>query len=110
MVTELQELGQLCGGARLVQELVLKKLLGRGAALHVGAQAHGQEALELAAELFRLLERRCAVCGDHVQGLQRFFVQVWWLILNHLNRHDTQRPNVDLGVILLLLDHLWGHQ
>jgi hypothetical protein len=35
--------------------------------------------------------------------------KIRWLLLNHLNCHDSQRPYIDLCAILLLLDDLGGH-
>lgn len=93
----------------MLQEVMSQQLICGGSALDVDTQAHGKEGLELFAELLGLLETRRSVGGDEIQSLQWLFVQVWRLRLNHLNRHDTQRPNINLGAILFLLDNFWCH-
>lgn len=86
-----------------------KQFVSSGTAAHVDAQANAQEGLELLAKLLRLLQSWGAVGGNEIQRLQRLLVEVRWLRLDHLDRHDTERPAVDLGTILLLLDDFRGH-
>lgn len=40
---------------------------------------------------------------------ERILVQVWRLTLNHLDGHDTETPNVDLGTVLFARDDLGSH-
>jgi hypothetical protein len=93
----------------VLQEVMLKKFGGRGSASDVDAEANGQESLQLLAQLLRLFEARCTVCGDQVQGLQRLLVEVGRLGLDHFNCHDAQGPDINLRAILLLLDDLGSH-
>ena len=86
------------------------KKLGRScAASHIDAQTHAQERLQLLAEFLGLLETRGSVRGEEVKRLERFFVQVRWLGLDHLDCHDTQGPDVDDGPVFLLFDDLGSH-
>lgn len=77
--------------------------------LHVDAKADAQESLKLLRQFLRLLEPGSAVCCDQVKSLERLFVQVWRFRLNHLDSHDTERPDVDLGAVLFLLHDLGCH-
>lgn len=109
LLSKPQQLGQAGGGAASAQKFMPAQLLGRGTALDIDAQADAQKALEFLAQLLRLLEPGRAVGGDEVQRLERLLVQVRRLRLNHLNRHDAERPNVDFAAVFLLLDHLGRH-
>jgi hypothetical protein len=44
-----------------------------------------------------------------VQHIQRLLVQVQRLVLDHLDRQDAQRTDVDLGAVFFLLDDLGCH-
>ncbi len=87
----------------------LQKLIGRSSALDIYAQTHAQEALQFPRERIRLLQCWSAVRRDEVEGFERLLVEVWRLVLDHLDGHDAERPDVDLGTILLLLDDLGSH-
>jgi hypothetical protein len=91
------------------EEIVLEEFVGRGSAPNIDAETDRQESLQLLAELLWLLETRCTISSNQVQCLQWFLVEVGWLRLDHFDGHDTQRPNVDLGAILLLLDDFRSH-
>lgn len=93
----------------MLEEIVRQQLICRGTALDVHAQTDRQESLELLAQLLRLLEAGRAVGRNQVQGLERLLVEVGWLRFDHLNRHNTERPNIHLGAVLLLLHHLGRH-
>jgi hypothetical protein len=106
---EPQQLAQAGQRAAMLQELVPTQLLCRRTALHVHAQTYTQEGFQFFAQLLWLLESGRAVRGNEVQRLQRLLIQVRWLGLNHLDRHDTKRPDVDLVAVLFLLDNFGRH-
>lgn len=91
------------------QELMPGQFLGGSTTLDIDTETDTEESLELLAQLLRLLQARCTIGGDKVESLQRLFVEVRWLALDHLDGHDTQRPNIDLGTILFLLDDFRRH-
>lgn len=82
---------------------------GCGSSRSIHHQARRQELLQQGAVLLRLAERRCVARGDQIQRAHGLHVHVWRLRLGHLNRHDAQRPDVDLVSVALLLDYLRGH-
>lgn len=86
-----------------------KKLVGRSTATDVYAETDTQEGLELLAQLLGLLQAGGTVGGNEVQRLQGLLVQIRRLGLDHLNSHNTQRPAVNLGTVLLLFDNLGCH-
>ena len=86
-----------------------KKLRRSCAASHIHAQTHAQERLKLLAEFLGLLETWGSVRGDEVKRLERFFVQVRWLGLDHLDCHDTEGPDINDGPVFLLFDDFWSH-
>lgn len=86
-----------------------EKLVGRSTATDVNAETDTQEGLEFLAQLLGLLQAGGAIGGNKVQRFQGLLVQVRRLGLDHLNSHDTQRPTVNLGTVLLLLDNLGCH-
>lgn len=106
---EPQKLAEAGNAAAVLQEVVPAQLFCGRTALDVNAEAHTQERLQLLGQLLRLLKSGSAVCCNKVQSLERFFVQVWWLGLDHLDRHDTKGPDVDLRAVLLLLDDFGCH-
>lgn len=77
--------------------------------LDINAETDRQECLELLGQLVGLLETRGTVGCNKVQSLERLLVQVGWFGLDHLDSHDTQRPDIDLVTILFLLDYLGRH-
>jgi hypothetical protein len=87
----------------------LEELCSRSTALDVHAQAHAQEALEVLAQSFWFLQRGRAVRGNEIEGLEGLFVQVRRFIFDHLDGHDSQRPDVDLCAVFLLLDDFRCH-
>lgn len=91
------------------QKLMVHELVRRGSALHIHAQTNTQESLELLRQLLRLLQSWRAMRGDEVQRLERLFVEVRRLALDHLDGHDAQRPYVDLRAVLLLLNDFRSH-
>lgn len=106
---EAQQLAETRQTAAMLQELVAAQLLGGRTALDVDAQTHGQERLELLAQLLGLLEARGAVGGDQIQRLERLLVQVGGFGLDHLDGHDAQTPDVDFAAVLLLFHDLGRH-
>lgn len=106
---EPQQLAEAGNAASVLQEIVPAQLLRRRAALDVHAKTHAEESLQLLRQLLRLLQPGRAVRGDQVEGLQGLFVEVGGLGLDHLDGHDAEGPDVDLGAVLLLLDDLGRH-
>jgi len=104
-----QQFGQTGEAAAHLQEFMGEQFVSRGTAADIHTETHAQERLEFPARLLRLLQPWGSVCRDEIQCLQGLFIQVRRLGLDHLDRHDTQRPAVDLGAVLLLLDHLGCH-
>ncbi len=104
-----EELCQARERTAMLQEVVLEKLARRGTALHVDTETHGEEGLQLLAELLGFLESGGSVGGDQVQGLERLLIKVRRLGLDHFDRHDAQGPDIDLGAVLLLLHNLGSH-
>lgn len=93
----------------MLQEIVLDELIRRRTALDIHAETHRQESFQLLTELLGFLQPGSTVGGDEVEGLERLLVQVRRLRLDQLNGHDTERPDIDLGAVLLLLDNLGSH-
>lgn len=93
---ELEQLTEASNAAAVLQEVVSAKLLCGCTALDVDAQADAQESLQLLGQLLGLLQSGGTVGRDEVESLEGLFVQVWWLGLDHLNRHDAEGPDVDL--------------
>ena len=87
----------------------LQQLARVGSTSDVDAETHAQETLELLTQRLWFLQRRRAIGCNQVQRLERFFVQIRRLVFNHLDRHDTERPNIDFGTVFLLLDDLGRH-
>ena len=109
MLAEVEQFSQACKSAAMLQEVMLKEFKGRGSASNVDAKTDGQKGLQLLAELLGLLEAWSTVGCDQVECLERLLVEVGRLRLNHLDRHDTEGPDINLGAILLLLHNLRGH-
>lgn len=109
MLAECQQVGQAREGATVLQEVVLEELKRRSSAADVDAEANGKESLQLLAQLLGFLESRSAICSNQIEGLQGLLVEVGGLRLDHLNRHDTKRPDIDFRTIFLLLDNLRRH-
>lgn len=106
---EAQEFTQTRQRASMLQKLMSSKFFRCCSRLDVYAQTDTQECLQFFAQLLGLFQSRRAVCRNEIQRFQRLFVQVRRLRLNHLNRHDAKRPDIDFGAILLLLDDLGSH-
>lgn len=86
-----------------------EELVGGSTAVNIDTEADAQESLELLAQLLGLLETGGSVGRNKVEGLERLFIQVGGLRLDHFDGHDAQRPAVNLRAILFLLDHLGCH-
>ena len=106
---ESKKLAEAGNAAAVLQEVVPAKLFRGCTALHVDAQAHTQERLQLLGQLLGLLKPGRAVRCDQVESLEGLFVQVWWLRLDHFDRHNAEGPDIDLRAILLLLDDFGCH-
>lgn len=104
-----QQLSQTGEAAASLKELVSQQLVGSSTAADVHTKTNAQEGLELLAQLLWLLQTGGTIGGNQVQSLEGLLIEVWGLGLDHLNSHDTQRPAVNLGSVLLLLDHLGRH-
>jgi hypothetical protein len=109
LLSESQKLGEHVGVASSLEEIVSTKLLSSSTRLDINTQADAKETLKLLAKGFRLLQTWCTVGGDQVKCLQRLLVKVWRLGFDHLDSHDTQRPDVDLAAVFLLLDNFRSH-
>eukprot|EP00047_Mylnosiga_fluctuans_P001701 m.221524 g.221524 ORF g.221524 m.221524 type:complete len:498 (+) comp10604_c0_seq1:1523-3016(+) len=94
---------------RLAQEGVLQELGCARAAVDVHLQALVQEILEDVGKILRVLQLGRAVGGNQIQRAEGILVEVRRLALDHLDRHDAQRPDVDLRAVLLPRDDLGGH-
>lgn len=109
LVAEAEQRREAGERAGALEEGVLEQLVGRGTALDVGTETDGEEGLEVLAERLWLLERGRAVGGNQIERLERLFVEVRRLVLDHLDGHDAETPDVDLGAVLFLLDDLGRH-
>jgi len=87
----------------------IQQLVRTRPALDIHAQADRQEVLELPTKRLGFLECGGTIGGNEVEGLERFLVEVRWLVLNHLDGHDAQRPDIDFGPVFFLLDYLRCH-
>jgi len=106
---ELEQGRESCQSAALLEELILEQLRSGRTALHIHTQAHAQKALQLPTQQLRLLQRRRAVRRDEVQRFEGLFVEIRGLVLNHLDRHDTEGPDIDFRAIFFLLHDFGGH-
>lgn len=88
---------------------MFKQLIRTCSASDVNTEADGEESLQLFAEFFGLLQSGRAVRRDEIQGLEWFFIQVGGFRFDHLNGHDSKRPDINLWAILLLLDDFGCH-
>jgi hypothetical protein len=64
---------------------------------------------ERRAKRLRICDLRCAIGRNEVKRLERVLVKVWRLALDHLDRHNTQAPDVDLRAVLLTGDDFGCH-
>jgi hypothetical protein len=109
ILPEVQQLTQGGQTTPTLQEVMANQLARASSRLDINAKAHRQESLELLGQLVRLLETRRTVRSDKVKSFEGLLVQVRRFRLDHLDSHDTQRPDVNLVAILLLLDDLGRH-
>jgi hypothetical protein len=77
--------------------------------IRVDLEREGQEVAEHWRQGMLFLDRGCSVGCDQPERTQRAFIQVWRLSLNHLDSHDTQRPDVNLSAIFLSRNNLGSH-
>lgn len=107
---ELQQIDKTCHtAASPLQEVPFKKLLGCSAVLDVDGQALTQEYLQFPTEPIRVFQHWGSISRNEEKSLQRLLVKIWRFRLDHFNRHNTQRPHVHFGAILLLLDDFGSH-
>ena len=92
-----------------LEEGVPQHLVGGGALLHVHLEAFVEEVLEDGGQLVPLLDLRLPIGGDQVERPQGVLVQVGRLPLDHLDGHDAERPDVNLGTVVLSSDDLRSH-
>jgi hypothetical protein len=104
-----QHLCQAGETAAIRHEVVRQQFICSGSAFDIDTKTDAKECLELSAELVWVLQSRRAVGGDQEESFQGFFIQVRWFGFDHLNSHDAERPNIDLGTVFLLFDHFWRH-
>ena len=95
--------------ARELEEGMPQHLVGGGPLLHVHLEAFVEEVLEDGGQLVPLLDLRLPVGGDQVERPQGVLVQIRRFPLDHLDGHDAERPDVNLGSVVLSSDHLWSH-
>jgi hypothetical protein len=88
---------------------MLEKFIRTCSATDVNAETDRQERLKLLAKFLRLLQSRCTVGSNEVESLERFLIEVGWLRLDHLNGHDTKRPDINLWTIFFLLNDFRSH-
>ena len=88
---------------------MLEQLVCCSAALDIDAEADAEEGFELPAEFIRVLEARGAIGGDQEKSFERLLVQIRGFGFDHLDGHDSKRPDVDLGTVFFLFDNLGSH-
>jgi hypothetical protein len=88
---------------------VFEQLICAGSAPNVDAETDGKESLQLFAKFFRFLQPGRAIRGDEIERLEWFLIEVWGLGFDHLNCHDSKRPDINFRTVLLLLDDLRCH-
>lgn len=86
-----------------------QKIVSTSPLVGVDLEREAQEVTEHWRQGMFLLDRRCAVGRDEPQCTEWTFIQVRRLALDHLDGHDTQRPDVNLSAVLLASDNLGGH-
>ena len=106
---ELQKLTKTSLTTPMLQKLMPSQFLRRGPTLNIDTQTHTQKRLQLLTQPLGFLQSRRPVRCDKVQSFERLFVQVGRFALDHFDRHDAKRPNVDFAAVLLLLDDLRRH-
>src|SRR2546423_11374666 len=104
-----QHLRQTGQTTTILHKLMPQELLGARPTLDVDTQADAQESLEFSGELAGVLQPRRAIGGNQEESFERLFVEIGRLRLDHLDRHDAERPYVDFRSVLLLFHHLGGH-
>jgi hypothetical protein len=92
-----------------LKERMLKRPARIRSLLRVHLERLRQIVPERPAQRFRVRDRRRPVRRDEVKRLERVLVQVRRLALDHLDRHDAERPDVDLGPVLLAGDDFGRH-
>lgn len=95
--------------ASLPQENVSQQFSRIGSAPDIYTKTDAQKRLQLLTQLVRILQSRCSVGGNEVESFKWFFVEIWRFRLDHLDGHDTKRPDIDFGTILLLFDDFGRH-
>jgi len=92
-----------------IRSIYLEQIVSTSTLLWVDLEGKVEEVAEDGRQLVLILDLRCSICSNEPQRSQWAFRQVWWFAFDHLNRHDTERPDIDLATILLASDDFWSH-
>lgn len=87
----------------------LQQIMRTCALLWVHLECKVQEIAENRGQVVLLLDRWSAVGRDQIERAQWRFGQVGWLALDHLDRHDSQAPDVDFAAVFLACDDFRCH-
>lgn len=104
-----QQLRQTIRRARPFQKFMLNQLLRARPTPNIHTETHTQKRLQILTQLLRVLKSWGPIRRNQIQGLKWLLIEVRRLSLNHLNSHDSQRPDIDLGTVFLLLDDFRCH-
>ena len=77
--------------------------------LNIHIQTLLEEVMEILGPLVLILERWDALGGDEEESTKGRVLHVRRLSLGHLDQHDAERPDVNLGAIIVTTDKLWCH-
>ena len=62
----------------------LQQGIGIWPLLRVDLKRLGEVVFEDIRERLRVIDGRCAICGDEVECLERVLVEIWWFAFDHL--------------------------
>jgi len=63
---------------------------------HINAETSVEKIAKLIRQTFSFLNVRFSILSYQINSFQRRFVEIWRFTVQHLQRHDTQRPDVNL--------------
>ena len=109
LLIEPQQLRQTRQTTPIPHKLILQQLLRARSALHIHTQTHTQKLLQLPRQLVRVLKSGRAIRRDEEECFEGLFVEIGGFGLDHLDGHDSERPDVDFGTVFFLLDDFGRH-